>query len=112
MYIGLALAILTNISAFFIFNIRIARKDNQFLMWVATDVGNKFSKLIISTIGLIITFKIWRLLYGRLFNKRYFSAKFRSNDTIFKPVNIVSIINFLIASVPVLASAALTVRLT
>lgn len=104
--------IFTNAIAFYLLNFRVARRDGQFLLWVTEDVGNKYSKVIITIIALLFTFKVWRLIYGRLFNKRYFSARFKSNDTVFKPINIISISSFFLSSIPIIVSAVLTVRIT
>lgn len=78
--------------------------DPQFRSW-AGNAENAFVYKIMQVVSLLATFKFFRVIYGRLFRKPYFSAPFASNQAIFKPANIFTVVSYVFGNVPMMISA-------
>ncbi|EAS01407.2 transmembrane protein, putative (macronuclear) [Tetrahymena thermophila SB210] len=103
---GILAYILMNI-AFFIYFRKIVFQDTRFRTWLTQKSNNSVYKGL-SYFGLVLSFKMNRLLYGRLCSLSYFSAEFNDNQTIFKPTNIFSVASLILNNLPIFISACMT----
>ncbi|KAL4506895.1 hypothetical protein ABPG72_001316 [Tetrahymena utriculariae] len=103
---GILAYILVNIT-FFIYFRKMVYKDTRFRTWL-TQKSNSSVYKGLSYLGLALSFKTNRILYGRLCSLQYFSAEFNDNQTIFKPTNVFSVVSMILNNLPIFISACMT----
>ena len=70
---------------------KVIEKDEMFQYWSGSYKRTTKALTIISA---VVSFKVMRLLYSRLFGLDNFNAAFTRHDTLFRPMNGASVINF------------------
>ncbi|KAL4460975.1 hypothetical protein ABPG74_016447 [Tetrahymena malaccensis] len=103
---GILAYIILNV-VFYLYFRKIVFQDTRFRTWLTQKSNNSVYRGL-SYLGLVLSFKINRLLYGRLCSLQYFSAEFNDNQSIFKPTNIFSVISLLLNNLPIFISACMT----
>jgi len=88
---GLFLNYLSN-AAHTIFILKLLKKDKVFSSWKTDKKSSKRTFWIALVLSAITTFASFRVIYGRIFNREYFSAKFES-DTPLKKVRLLTVLN-------------------
>jgi hypothetical protein len=67
------------------------KEDGQFKKWIKKD-DNYSTTIIVLTFSTVFTFKLFRILYSRLFEKSKFQLLLTSTNSL-KPINILSILS-------------------
>jgi hypothetical protein len=89
----------------FILYIKITKNDKKFRVWEKQD--NKFVSILVSIIGLILSFRFSMLKYSKLGHLQKFSATL-SHDSKLNHENIMSYISIGLISIPTVVIAAWT----
>lgn len=77
-----------NVAFFIYFWFKINKVDDIFLNWKIKSGSNKLCSIIVRGLGLLVNFKIVRIIYSKIFGLKFLDAKFENNDRIIKPMNV------------------------
>jgi hypothetical protein len=106
MAVALAIWLILNIAFYVVMTFKV-KSDDYFRLWLSVAPCNYWTYIIFLHLSLL-SFRLYRLLYCRLFNLHPLSMMFKSNRTIFPITTIFGVLTFVCSEVLVVVAATLT----
>lgn len=101
---GLGVWVVLDIGFYVVMGVK-GKKDDYFKLWINTTQCNYWSYLIIFHLSLLVSFRFYRILYGRLFDLQSLSMMFKNSKIVFTISTIFGILVIVLSEVLVAVSA-------
>lgn len=100
-----AVWLVLNISFYIVMTLRV-KTDDYFRLWLSVSPPNYWCYMVLCHLSLV-SFRLYRFLYCRLFNLLPLSMMFKNNSTIFPATTIFVVVTLIFCEIPVIVGATL-----